>query len=260
MKKLKFLFNVLLLTYIGLCGYLYFTQESKIFKGDKAVKVELLPFIDNLEEVSFETEKGLTLYGKHKIALNSEKPMILYFGGNSSDITSFFNYTTKLDEYEIISFNYRGYINSQGSPSEDKFFEDALKIYDNYGKNKEVIVVGKSLGTGVATFLASKREVKTLVLITPYDSIVSMAKKKYPIFPIDFLLKHKFESIKYIKEVKTPVVLFEVKGDEVIKKYHFDRLKDEVKNLKNHLVFTDISHGNILSHRDFQWKLKENLN
>lgn len=259
MKKLKSIFNILLFTYLGLCIYLYLFQDSMIFKAQKATKVELLPYIKDVKEISFKVEENITLYGKHKTTTNTKKPMLLYFGGNSSDITSFFNHTTKLKDYEIISFNYRGYINSQGSPSQDKFFEDAVKIYDKYTKNKEVIVIGKSLGTGMASFLASKRELKGLVLLTPYDSISSMAKKKYPIFPIDLLLKHKFESTKYLKTVNTGTILFEVEGDEVIKKYHFEKLKKEVKNLKSHIVFTNTRHGNILSHKDFQEKLKESL-
>ena len=259
MNTLKILLGVIVIIYLGLCAYLYFTQESQIFERDDATKIKIVPSIKNVKEVSFEVEKGISLYGKHKIAPNSTKPIIIYFGGNSSDITTFFNHTPQLDEYEMISFNYRGYINSGGTPSEKKFFQDAIKIYDRYKNNKEVIVVGRSLGSGVGTYLASKRDVKTLVLLTPYDSIASMAKRKYPIFPIDFLLNHKFESIKYIKEVKSPIVLFEVKGDTTIKKYHFDRLKQEIKNIQNHVVFTNISHGDILKHKDFQEKLKENL-
>ena len=259
MKKLNTLFSVLLLGYLGLCAYLYLFQDGMIFKDERAQKIELLPFIKNVKELSFEVENSITLYGKHKISQNSENPIILYFGGNASDITSFFNFTTNIKDYEVISFNYRGYVNSQGKPSQEKFFEDALKIYDKYSKTKKVIVIGRSLGTGVATFLASKRDVKALVLITPYDSISSMAKSNYPIFPIDILLKHKFESLKYIQEVKNPVVLFEVKGDKVIPKKHFEKLKSKVKNLQSHIVFEDTSHGNILGHKDFEDILNKSL-
>ncbi len=188
MKIIKKIFNVLLLVYLGLCFVLFFYQDSLIFKNDITKKVELLPFIKNIENIDIKVSKDVNLYGKHKkVESTNKNPLILYFGGNASDITSFFNYTSNINAYEIISFNYRGYINSQGKPSETNLFDDALKIYDKYTKNKDIIVVGRSLGTGVATYLASKREVKGLILITPYASILSIAKT-IPVVIISFIL------------------------------------------------------------------------
>ncbi len=253
MKIIKKIFNVLLLVYLGLCFVLFFYQDSLIFKNDITKKVELLPFIKNIENIDIKVSKDVNLYGKHKkVESTNKNPLILYFGGNASDITSFFNYTSNINAYEIISFNYRGYINSQGKPSEKNLFDDALKIYDKYAKNKDIIVVGRSLGTGVATYLASKREVKGLILITPYDSILSIAKTSYPFFPIDILLRHKFESTKYIKNLTIPVVLIQVENDKVIQSFHFNNLKNKVQNLSSHILLKDITHSSVFSHKDFQ--------
>ena len=252
MKIIKKILTVLLLVYFVLCLLLFFYQDSLIFKNDITKKVELLPFIDNIDYIDIKVEKDVHLYGKYKKVRFNKNPLILYFGGHSSDITSFFNHTSTINTYEMIAFNYRGYVNSQGKPSETNLFNDALKIYDKYARNKEIIVVGKSLGTGVATYLATKRKVKALILITPYDSILSIAKNSYALFPIDILLKHKFESSKYIKNLTMPVVLMQVENDKVIKSFHFNNLKNNVQNLSSHILFKNISHSSIFSHKDFQ--------
>lgn len=258
MKKIKLALILVVLAYLGANIYLYTQQDSLIFKNQKAKKVELINNT-NIKDISFQVEENINLYGRYKKSSNKNSPLILYFGGSSSDITQFFNNTQNINNYDILSFNYRGFINSQGNPSEEKIFYDALNIYDTYTKNREVILVGKSLGTGVATYLASKRKNKALILITPYDSISAIAKNKYPIFPIDLLLKHKFESIKYIQNVTSPVGLFEVKGDLVIKKAHFDNLKSKIKNTFAYEVLDDVSHAKVLTHKNFEIKLKEML-
>lgn len=258
MKKIKLALILIVLAYLGANIYLYTQQDSLIFKNKIAQKVEPINN-KNIKNISFKTEDNFTLHGKYKTSKEANSTLIIYFGGNSSDVTSFFNHTLNINNYDILSFNYRGYINSEGSPSQENFFKDALEIYDSYSKNKKVILIGKSLGTGVATYLASKRDSKALILITPYDSISAIAKSKYPIFPIDLLLKHKFESHKYIQNVSEPIGLFEVKGDLVIKKPHFDKLKSKVKNLLAYEVLEDISHGKVLAHKDFEIKLIDML-
>lgn len=258
MKKIKLAFILLALAYLAANIYLYTQQDSLIFKNEKAVKIELIDK-ENIKEITFKVEENINLYGKYKTSNKANAPLILYFGGSSSDITGFFNHTQDINDFDILGFNYRGFIDSQGSPSQNKIFKDALNIYDTYAKDKEVILIGKSLGTGVVSYLASKRKSKAIILITPYDSISAIAKGKYPIFPIDLLLEHKFESIKYIQNVKTPIALFEVKNDLVIKKQHFDNLKSNIKNIFSYEILEGVTHAKVMTHIDFEKKLKEIL-
>ena len=148
---------------------------------------------------------------------------------------------------------------SSGKPSEANLFNDALKIYDKFAHNSRVIVIGRSLGSGVAVYLASKREVLGVVLITPYDSIASLAKEKYPFLPINLILKNRFESLKYIEKIKSPIAIIEVKNDTTIPNSHTLRLAKKIKNLSKVVVLDKTTHADVLSHPKFEESLKLTL-
>jgi len=121
--------------------------------------------------------------------------------------------------------NYRGYGGSTGTPSEDGLFADAVAVYDYVrARYPRVSVVGRSLGTGVAIYLSSVRNVEKLVLITPYDSIENVAKKHFPIFPISFLLKDKFNSASRVKDVKAKTLVLIAEDDKTIPRENSEAL------------------------------------
>jgi len=251
---MKILLVIAAVVYLSALVYIYVTQDDKIFNATSIEKRE--PFsLKGVEQITFEID-DIVLDGIYKKSQKEDAPLILYFGGNADDATRILLHVKSLVGYDIVAFNYRGFASSTGKPSEKAMFGDALKIYDKYKKEKEVMVIGRSLGTGVATYVASKRDVKGLILITPFDSIVSMAKEKYPYFPIDLLLKHKFESAKYMLDVQASVGLIEVEFDDVISKKHFDKLMAKVKNLALHVELKNTTHADVLMHPDFEKTLK----
>jgi pimeloyl-ACP methyl ester carboxylesterase len=256
---MKFVFFVFLLFYLGVLVYFYLTQDSKIFKPNDIEKREPVE-VKNMKNISLHVNGNATLYGVYRKADKNDAKLILYFGGNSDDATRILLHVKSLKEFDFIAFNYRGFVKSSGKPTQKALFSDALEIYDKYTKDKDVIVIGRSLGTGVASYLASKRKVKGVVLITPYDSIASMGKEKYPYLPIYMLLKHKFESVKYIQNVNTPIGLIEVKNDEVIIKSHFDKFKAKVKNIALHVVLENTTHGEVLTHPNFEITIRKMIN
>ncbi|MFK5882063.1 MAG: alpha/beta hydrolase [Sulfurospirillum sp.] len=245
-----------LFIYLAVVAYVYFTQDSKIFNY---AQIEKSPPIElkGSEKVSLEVAKGVVLHGVYEKSKQNDAPLIIYFGGNSDDATRFLLYVEGLKDFNILAFNYRGYMDSGGKPSEKNLFKDAIKIYDKFAKNLKVILIGRSLGTGVASYLASKREVKGLVLITPYDSIASLAKEKYPYLPIDLLLKYKFESTKYISKIKTPVAIIEVKDDITVPNTNTAKLIKKIKNLVLFAELTNTTHAEVFHHPDFEKTLKE---
>jgi pimeloyl-ACP methyl ester carboxylesterase len=120
-------------------------------------------------------------------------------------------------ESSLYLMNYRGYGGSTGSPSEAALFSDAVALYDEVaGNHQEVIVMGRSLGTGVAVYLAESRPVKALILVTPYKSMVALASHYYPFLPVNPLLKDRFESHLRAPRVKVPVLALVADRDEVI--------------------------------------------
>jgi len=203
---------------IGVCLYgasllyLYFTQEGSIFNA-KAAKFE--PFTcKDCADITLNTKDKALLWGKSR--LNKSTKLLIYFGGNADDATTILKYLDPNLQMQIVAFNYRGYGKSSGKPTQKSLFSDALTIYDTYALGKEVVVMGRSLGTGVATYLASKRLVNHLILITPYDSIREIARAKYPYFPISWLIKHPFDSTKYTPKIQSKISVVEVLNDKVV--------------------------------------------
>ena len=254
--KVSYLLVAALSLYLAALLYLYFTQDNKIFNFSlvKKAKSPVLKECQNCKEVKLKV-KGAILDGVVRDE-NSSK-VILYFGGNADDATEFIKIAKDIKGYDIVAFNYRGNALSTGKPSQDLLFDDALKIYDLFAKNKDkIIIVGRSLGSGVASYLASKRETDGVLLITPYDSVENLAKEKYPFFPISLLLKHKFKSFKYAKNIEAPIVIFMVKDDQTVPNKNTKNLEKYIPKLLEEKIFTDTTHADILTDPSFKKELK----
>jgi pimeloyl-ACP methyl ester carboxylesterase len=255
---MKLFFLCLIGLYVLVLAYVYLTQTSKIFNPDAIENKEEFT-LEDTKQISLEVKNGLFIRGVYKKSKKQNAPLIIYFGGNADDATRIVLKLNNINDFDIVAFNYRGFVNSDGKPSQTALFSDAIKIYDEFAKDKDIVIIGRSLGTGVASYLASKREVKGVILITPYDSIVSIGKRKYPFLPIELLAKHKFESTKYLQKVLTPIALIEVFDDQTIPKYHFDRLKKSVQNLALHVELKDTTHADVLNHPDFEKVIRQML-
>ncbi len=236
-------------------GYLYFTQDEQIFPARLIEKEEPVRG-ENITPLTLNVGDNAVLDGVLRKDEENNAALILYFGGNADDATRFVLHVKALQGYDIVSFNYRGYVNSTGKPSEEALFHDALKIYDTYAKGRKVFVVGRSLGTGVATYLATKRVVDGLVLITPYDSIISLGQRKYPFFPIALLINHPFESDQYIPFVTAPIAIIEVENDQTIPHYHLEKLMAAIPKEFLHVKLSDTTHGTVLEHPKFTQELQ----
>ena len=252
---MKILLLVVVFLYITVLAYFYFTQNSKIFNISEIPSNPPI-VLKNAKKISLEVSDDAVLDGVYKKSNQKNLPTIIYFGGNSDDATRFLLYVKNINNFNIVTFNYRGYVQSTGKPSEKNLFSDALKIYDKFAKDSKIILIGRSLGSGVALYLASKREVSGVVLITPYDSIASLAKEKYPFLPIDLILKYKFESVKYVEKIASPISIIEVKGDRTIPNAHTLKLSKKIKNQGEFIVLENTTHGDVLNHPKFEESIK----
>ncbi len=246
------MFLLIILLYIGLCYYLYATQESKLYPRYLAKKIE--PKI--AKKVSFTTSDGIKLEGA--FTKNGEDlPLVLYFGGNASNVIGFLDdVVTKIKGFNFIGFNYPGYGASQGKPSEQKILQYALEIFDKY---KPQIVMGRSLGSAVATFVSAKKQPKGLVLITPIDSILHIAKKRYPFLPVSFLLKDKYLATKWMDEVQSKSAIILAQKEKVVPKESIENLFKHLKNVVYKKTIQDATHHDIFAHPQIINALEEAL-
>jgi pimeloyl-ACP methyl ester carboxylesterase len=200
---------VLLLAYLGLCAALFAYQRSLLYfpqarlDGSPASTLQLK--VSDAELVL--TARPMT-----------GSKAIIYFGGNAEDVSANLpSFSEAFPGHAIYLLHYRGYGGSSGSPTEAVLQSDALALFDHVSKtHAEVVVAGRSLGSGVAVRVASQRPVSRLILVTPYNSILELAAQRFPYFPIPWLLLDKFESWKYAPQVTAPTLLISAEHDEVI--------------------------------------------
>jgi pimeloyl-ACP methyl ester carboxylesterase len=151
---------------------------------------------------------------------------LIYFGGNGEDISlNLPEFSQAFSDHALYLLHYRGYGGSSGSPSEEAIQADALALFDQvYAQHPCTVVVGRSLGSGVAVRLASQRPAARLILITPYNSIQDLAQSRFPYIPVQWLLKDKFESWKYAQQIRVPTLLIAAEQDQVIPRASSDAL------------------------------------
>lgn len=244
--------------YVLITVYFYFMQDQQVFNLKAAAKQEKA-IGKNIENITLDVEKNVVLDGVYRKALKADAPLILYFGSNGDNPTQFVTSVENLKDYDVVTYTYRGYGESNGSPSEEALFKDALTIYDTYAKNKKIIVVGRSLGSCVASYVASQREVAGLVLITPFDSLLSVFKMSYPFLPIDYLLKNKFETEKYVPLVKSKIAVLEVEYDIALNASHVKKLLEKIPGKPLHVMLKKATYEMVLRNSDFEKEMERIL-
>ena len=204
--------------YLAFSAFLYLYQRKLIF-------FPVPPDTDfSAAQISIDNQ-GIRLRGW---VLNpGRRAAVIYFGGNSEMIThrrDFFEDVFR--EHSVYLVNYRGYGDSEGRPSEAGLFSDALAIYDSLaGRHDSVIAYGRSLGSGVAVYLATQRTLEKLILLTPYDSVAAIGQKSYPVFPVRYLIKDRFDSVSRAGDIEVPVLITAAQLDREIRLPHTLALK-----------------------------------
>ena len=151
---------------------------------------------------------------------------------------------------------YRGYGGNPGAPSETGIFADALALESHVRMNyPEVSLMGRSLGSGVATYLASQKPIVKTLLITPYDSIADVAADKYPLFPVRWLLKDRYNSAGYAGLVKSKVKIMIAMEDAVIPPSHSFKLVSAFKQKPTVKVISGVGHNSISSAEDYAFEV-----
>jgi pimeloyl-ACP methyl ester carboxylesterase len=173
---------------------------------------------------------------------------VLYFGGNAEDVyLNAEDLARSVPGRTAYLINYRGYGGSTGRPNEPALYADALAVFDDVSeRHQDVAAVGRSLGSAVATYLASRRPVDRLVLVTPYDSAVAVARRIYPVYPVEWLLKDRYESVRYATRVKAPTLIVTAEQDRVIPLEHSQRLAEAFDQAPvERLVIAGTGHNSI---------------
>jgi fermentation-respiration switch protein FrsA (DUF1100 family) len=199
----------LLIVYAAACALLYLLQDRFLYLPT--------PDISRPGAQSLRFERGdatLKVWALHP----QQQAALIYFGGNAEDVgANLPDFDTAFPDRAVYLANYRGYGGSTGQPSERALIADAEAIFDWVAaRHSRVALIGRSLGSGVATAVAASRPVERVVLVTPYDSIANVAADHFPAFPVRWLLRDRYDSLRWIGKVRAPVLTVVAERDEVI--------------------------------------------
>lgn len=251
MKKLfKSLFIILLATYTSFSAVLYFFQSDFLYHPQKKSS-------NSLEEKLFKNGK-VSIFTT--LANKGKEKAIIYFGGNFENVEyNYVNFSNAFKDHTSYLVQYRGYLSSTGKPSQKALYSDALHVYDHIkNKYKEIVVIGRSLGSGIAGYLASKRDVKKLILVTPYDSVENVAKDMFKILPISLMLKDKYNLASKVSSINSNTLIIYVEDDKVISN---KRTKELIKKFPKKQLSVKIlqheTHNSILSSQEYYTYMKK---
>lgn len=253
MKARRMLWSLLTIaigTYAGLCLVFLIFQRSFIYMPTPVTPAHAAAFTlevpDATVRISSRPHDG--------------PQALVYFGGNAEDVA----YTvpelaTLFPERAIYGMHYRGYSGSSGRPAEAALRSDARALFHMvHARHPDVIVVGRSLGSSLAIQLAAEEPVSRLVLITPFDSILSIAKRVAPFLPIGLLLRDPYESWRYAPRVTCPTLVIAASHDELVPLADTRRLvaafPPDVVKLK---VFDGTDHNSVSAEAEF-WEALAN--
>ena len=232
---------VSLAAYAGQCAFMYSKQRT------------LLYFPQPMAPGGEARTLPLRTTGPRVLVSVREAPgpwAIVYYGGNAEDVSQNLpRFDAAFPQHALYLLHYRGYAGSEGEPNEADLYSDALALFDYaHRRHRRVIVVGRSLGSGLAVHVASARAAARLVLVTPYDSIVGVAAEQYPFFPVSLILEDKYESFRYAPLVRAPTRIFVAGKDEVIPRASTEQLYRRFHaGVASMIQFPDAGHSDIAS-------------
>jgi pimeloyl-ACP methyl ester carboxylesterase len=238
---------------LGVPATMYLAQDSLLFFPQPLVGPPRI--VRPVEPLEFEREEGVKLRGWLVKAAGARAPLVIYYGGNAEELSWQMTEPWPVD-WSLALVNYRGYGQSEGKPSEQTLFADSEIAFDALAARADVdrsriVLVGRSLGSGVATYVASRRQVAGVVLISPYDSVTALAQRHYPFLPVRLLLKHPFDSLSRAPAIKAPLLAIVGERDGIIPPEHSQRLHDAWGGPKRWSSIPRAGHNDLGPQREF---------
>ncbi len=259
-KRLFRWLKVFLLLY-GVVGIaIYYLQDYILFRPVKVDRQQPYHFTIPFKELNIPYDNQTNISIVQFKETDHPKGVVLYFHGNRRNIGRYEKYALNFTGmgYEVWMIDYPGYGKSTGPLTEQRLYDFAEQFYklaQMRFANDSIVIYGKSLGSGIATWLASRKNCKRLILETPYYSITSLCKRYFPIYPIERLIHYKIPSYQYLKEVTAPVTIFHGTSDWVITYNNAQRLIPSLKKSDEFITIPGGSHNDLNNFPLFHHKL-----
>ncbi len=245
LKRAGLLLALLFLLHIVVLVLFYFFQEHVLFKqrsldADYAFQFEL-PFT----EIHIPVERDIKIHG---LLFKSEfsKGIVLFFHGNGGTVKQWGRDAEfyRTNSYDVFFVDYRGYGKSDGHiQSEEQLISDAQAVYDYFKltySEKNMVIAGLSMGTGIAAQLAVNNAPNRLILMAPYTGLEDLIREKAIVVPKS-IIRYKLRTITYLKDIACPIFVLHGKDDKLIPYSHAKKIKQRKESITI-LPLTDCGH------------------
>jgi hypothetical protein len=194
-----------------------------------------------------------------------QRKVLIYFGGRNEHVGWSCGMVTYLGPWTIYAFNYRGFGQSGGRSSEATAKADALKIFDEVcrlegDQCEEMVLVGRSLGTAMALAVAARRQVSRLVLLSPFESMVQLVRKRYFLYAMRWALHQKFDCRGDAAQIQAKTALLLAASDTRISHQNSLALAARLHGLGPVIVVPGTNHKTLLRSPSTQTALAAFLN
>jgi uncharacterized protein len=264
LRKILKLVRYLFVAYIIIGILLYFLQEKFLFHPTPVAT----KFNYNFKHAYAEIYLPVMGDSIHLVKFNSVTPvkkgLVLYFHGNMKNVGHYADFVSIFIEngYEVWMPDYPSFGKSTGKINEKKLWvlADSIKtLAQRSFADSNIILYGKSLGTGLASYAAQIIYCKKVILETPYYSIPSLFNCYAPIYPCDFLSIYRLPSYKYIQQAKMPVTIFHGTKDGVVPYRNAKRFINILKPKDTFITVTGADHKNINSTEEYLQNMEKLL-
>ena len=263
-QRLKKILLTLLGIYIMITASLYLLQEKLLFLPTTLEQDYHFSFNNEFEELFLKTEDDAIINAIH-FKVENPKGVILYFHGNAGDLQRWGTIAEYFVDksYDVLVMDYRTYGKSTGKLSEEALYNDAQLCYNylrDHCAEDQITVYGRSLGTGIASYIAAKNNPKQLILETPYYSITDVAEHRFPFLPVKRLLKYKLPSYDFLQSVRCAITMIHGTNDMVVPLSSAEKLVEAApKNNTEFVIIENGSHNDLITFERYHDTIKKLL-
>ena len=230
--------------YVLFAGFLFIFQSHHVYYPEHIISANPSNIGLEFESVSFETENGVTLSGWY-VPRENARGVILFCHGNAGNISHRLESIRIFNQLglDVFIFDYRGYGQSEGKPSEQGTYQDAEAAWQYLAEERQIdpsdiIVFGRSLGGAVASWLAQSHTPRALIVESTFTSLPDIAANLYPYLPVRLLLRFKYNTAQYIARANCPALIVHSRDDEIMPFTHGQHLFEVAREPKKFLEIT----------------------
>jgi uncharacterized protein len=261
-KNMTALIAIISITFLAIVIFANTMQTYMIFFPGKLSKDFRFDLNQGAEELFLQSNDGESINALYYPG--SKKEVLLYFHGNAGDLSGWQHTSEDFTHlgYNFLIIDYRGYGKSSGTITEKGLYDDGETAWRYLVTEKgfapeDIIIYGRSIGTGIATELAARHACKGLILESPFTSLKKLARQKVPFLFPSLFLKYHFDNLGKINSVKCPVLFIHGDLDSLIPVSHSDRLFDQFSGKKKKVIIEGGEHNNLSNFQTYHDALRD---